>query len=163
MPTTYNVYDQIYFHFTVYQGDEETPLSGETQSDFTYSLLRNTTTVAVPPVTIAECGTSGTYYALIIPTQTGTYQFRVIGDNDSIRQWHTFDFIVVGATSGLYIMERILKNRLSITESSGVYYQNVWNDSGTSILMRWRLYDKDGLDTVLSGRGPASRGVPSAA
>lgn len=161
MPSTYNIGDNIYYHFTIYAADEETPLSGEVQADFTFTLFRGTTQIAIPPVSVGECGSTGTYYALIIPTQTGTYHFRIIGDNDNVRVWHTFDFEVTDELGGLYIIESILKNKLTISEVSGTYYQQVWNDAGTSVILQWQLYDKDNLDVVLTGRGPASRGVPS--
>jgi len=37
----------------------------------------------------------------------------------------------------------------------------LWNDAGDTILMTWPLTDKDGNTIVLTGTGPANRGVPS--
>jgi len=160
---TYNLGESIYFHFTIYDVDSETPLSGEEQVNFTFTLMRNTLPVEVPPVAVAECGSSGTYYAYIIPVETGTYQLRIIGDNDTVRVWHTFNFEVIAANSGLSIIEDILKNKLTISTAtpSGTYYQQVWDDDGANVLLQWQLYDKDDLDIVITGRGPVSRGLPS--
>jgi len=74
---------------------------------------------------------------------------------------NNFDFEIIETNSGLSLVEDILKNKITITNISGTYYQQVWNDTGTDVLFQWQLYDKDGLDVVLTGRGPASRSIPS--
>jgi hypothetical protein len=161
MPAIYYIGDIIYFHFTIYDSDGITPLSGEELDDVNYELFLNTTEVAIPPVNFGECGTSGTYYTATYPTTVGTYQLRIRGTNDYYDVWHTNNFLVQEAKSGINVVEKILKNKLTFAQVGGHYYQQVWDDNGTNVYLQWRLYDKDDLDIVLAGRAPVSRGAPS--
>jgi len=56
-------------------------------------------------------------------------------------------------------VRRLLKNKLTINKTTSVL--ELWNDAGDTILMTWPLTDKDGNTIVLTGTGPANRGVPS--
>jgi len=161
MPAIYYIGDIVYFHFTIFDSDGITPLSGEVIDDIPYELFLNTTEVAIPPVNVGECGTSGTYYTATYPTTAGAYQLRVRGTNDYYDVWHSNSFLVQAAASGINIVEKILKNKLTITQIGDSYYQQVWDDTATNVHLQWLLYDKDNLDIVPLGRGPASRGAPS--
>jgi hypothetical protein len=54
---------------------------------------------------------------------------------------------------------RIVKNKL--TENKTTSELELWDDAGSTIIMRWPLTDKDGASIVLTGTGPANRGVPT--
>lgn len=54
---------------------------------------------------------------------------------------------------------RHLRNKLTIdTENSKL---QLWDDAGTTILHQWSLTDKNGLNVILQGTGPANRGKPA--
>ncbi len=50
-----------------------------------------------------------------------------------------------------------LKNKLTIDEENSKL--QLWNNAGDEIMHEWPLTDKDGNAIVLTGRGPANRGV----
>ena len=54
---------------------------------------------------------------------------------------------------------RIVKNKLTINTSTKKL--ELWDDAGSSVILSWDLTDKDGISIVLTGTGPANRGVPS--
>jgi hypothetical protein len=54
---------------------------------------------------------------------------------------------------------RIVKNKLTINTSTKKL--ELWNDAGAAVILSWDLTDKDGNPIVLTGTGPANRGVPS--
>jgi hypothetical protein len=56
-------------------------------------------------------------------------------------------------------VRRILKNKLTENKTTSVL--ELWNDAGDTIIMTWPLTDKDGAPIVLTGTGPANRGVPT--
>lgn len=75
--------DQItYFHFTVFDTDGITPLTGQAGSCTYY--LTNDNAEASESVTIAEIGTSGHYYATFTPTNVGEYDLEVTCPDDRV-------------------------------------------------------------------------------
>lgn len=164
MPREVYLGETIYLYTTIYDTDGVTPLSGEDYSNFSAVLIINgtVTSLSLTPLNFDEAGSSGTYFLIFTPTVVGDYLIRLKGANDQKEAWVTETFTVKAATEGLAIVERSLTNRLTIElGGDGHYYQRLYNDAGTAILMQWRLYDKDGNDIVLTGRGPAARGTPT--
>ena len=157
--------ESIYIYVTIYNVDGITPLTGDDYSDFSAVLIKNgqVQSLALTPSNFDECGASGTYVCRLSPTSAGDYYLRLKGDNDSYEAWNGEAFTVKLATAGLSLIEKALKNRITIElGGDGHYYQIVYADDGTTEFVKWRLYDKDLEDIVLTGRGPASRGTPIA-
>jgi len=153
----------VRIYVTIYDADGITPLSGDDYTDFSAVLIKDgqVQALTLTPGNFDECGTSGTYTFIYTPTQAGTYYVRLKGNNDYYNAWNGETFIVKLSTTGLSLIEKALKNRITIElGGDGHYYQVVYADNGTSVFMKWRLYDKDGNDISLTGRGPASRGTP---
>lgn len=155
--------ESVRIYVTIYDTDGITPLSGEEYGDFSAVLIRNgqVQSLSLTPSNFDECGASGTYVCVLSPTQAGDYYLRLKGNNDYYEAWNGEAFTVKLATTGLSLVEKALKNRITIElGGDGHYYQVIYADNGTTQFMKWRLYDKDGEDIVLTGRGPASRGTP---
>jgi hypothetical protein len=57
------------------------------------------------------------------------------------------------------IIRRLLKNKLVIDKATSTL--KLYDDAGVSVLYTWTLTDKDGNTVVLTGTGPANRGVPT--
>jgi hypothetical protein len=155
--------ETIYIYVTIYAADGITPRTGDDYSDFSAVLIKNgqVQSLTLIPANFDECGASGTYVCKLTPTTAGDYYLRLKGNNDYYEAWNGEAFTVKLATTGLSLIEKTLKNRITIElGGDGHYYQIVYADNGTSVFAKWRLYDKDGEDIVLTGRGPASRGTP---
>lgn len=155
--------ETVRVYVTIYDTDGITPLTGEDYTDFSAVLIRNgqVQALTLTPSNFDECSTSGTYVFVYTPTQTGDYYVRLKGTNDYYNAWNGEAFTFKSATSGLNLVEKALKNRITIElGGDGHYYQVVYADDGTTEFVKWRLYDKDGNDIALTGRGPASRGTP---
>jgi hypothetical protein len=65
----------VYFHFTVFDIDGITPLTG--QAGAITSVLRYNNTMSAVAVTIGEIGVSGSYYASFTPNAVGFWDVRV--------------------------------------------------------------------------------------
>lgn len=156
--------ESIRIYITIYDTDGKTPLTGNDWTDFTAVLIKDgqVQSLTLGPSNFDECSPDcGTYTLILTPTEPGDYYVRLKGDNDYYEAWNGEAFTVKSATSGLSIVEKTLKNRITIElGGDGHYYQVVYADDGTTEFVKWRLYDKDGSDIALTGRGPASRGTP---
>jgi len=155
--------ESIYIYQTIYTSDGVTPLSGETAADFDVLLAKNGAAVSLVlanGVNFGEVGSTGTYYVRLTPSSIGDYYFRIKGENDAYSAWREEVFFVRAANSGLSIISKILRNKMTIEEQSNHYYQIIYDDDGETELIKWQLSDKDGNDIILTGRGPTSRDTP---
>jgi hypothetical protein len=163
MSDTIYIGETKYIHITIFSTDGVTPLTGEDYNDFSVICVYNGTEqeITLSGSNFGEIGTTGTYYFSITPSEEGNYYVRIKGDNDVYQAWKEERFTVKLTTTGLYIIEKILTNRMTIELGiDNHYYQIVYADNGTTELIKWRLYDQNSEDISLTGTGPASRGTP---
>ena len=164
---TYYIGDTVYFYFMLHDTDGYSPLSGETVDAFSayYIIDGIAQSFTLSSANWGEVGSTGIYYLKVTPTLTGSQVLWVQGTNDYYNLWKEYQFTVKAATNGLPIIEKVLTNKLAIEtlsgSPSGTYFQVLYDDDGTTQLANWQLYDKDGSDIILLGRGPVTRAAPS--
>jgi len=162
MGETIYIGDTIYRQFTIFNTDGVTPLSGESYSDFSiyYVINSSAKSFTLSGSNLIEIGSSGTYSLVITPTETGNHYIRIKGTNDVYAAWKEFYFTVSNVTSGINIIEKILTNKMVIKAQGGHYYQIVYDDDGTTELIKWRLYTLADGNPTIATTAPASRGTP---
>ena len=146
----------VYFHFTVFDGDGITPLTGQALS--ITSVLRYNNTISGVSVTIAEIASSGSYYASFIPTAVGYWDVRVTNpDSRVVGQQYKIEINDLDdLKAAMDEVINLLENKMVINEANSTL--NLYDDSGDNIIKTWPLTNKDGNNVVLTGTGPANRG-----
>ena len=146
----------VYFHFTIFDADGITPLSGEAAN--VTSVLRYNTTISGVSVNVVEIDATGSYYASFIPNAVGYWDVRVTNPDSRVvgQQYKIEVNDLDDLKAAMDDVIDLLENKLTINEANSTL--NLWNDAGDTIIKTWPLTNKDDNNVVLTGTGPANRG-----
>lgn len=100
----------------------------------------------------------GLYYYISPALAEGSYIFTLT--TADVYNSPQIGRIIAGSLADTLIETlRHIKNKLTIDKDNSKL--QLWDDAGTTILHEWPLTDKNGLNVVLQGTGPANRGKPA--